>query len=147
MTRNLNLNKTMIILRGLPGSGKSTFAKLLEIMNGVGMDGSRRVIVCCADDYMVDKAGNYQFDPKKLGFAHQSCREKAEWCADNSVPTIVIANTNTKRDEFKDYEKIAEEHGYTVFVLTVNNMHGSKSVHNVPDESLQKMRDRFQHFL
>ena len=143
MTRNLNMNKVMIILRGLPGSGKSTFAEYLRI----DLFGGQNAVTCSADDYMIDSAGNYQFDPKKLGYAHKACQDRAANAARCNIDLIIIANTNTKRDEMKDYEKIAEKYGYTVFVLTVNNMHGSKSVHNVPDESLQKMRDRFQHFL
>lgn len=142
MTRNLNMNKVMIILRGLPGSGKSTFAEWL-------VDGNRYggTTICCADEWMVNSGGIYQFDPKKLGFCHKKAQEQAEHCCGEGYHTVIIANTNTKRDEMKPYLDIAEKYGYTVFVLTVNNMHGSKSVHNVPDESLQKMRDRFQHFL
>jgi predicted kinase len=139
MTRNLNYNKVMVILRGIPGCGKSTFGEFLS--------SATLAWRCSADTYMVDKAGNYQFDPKKLGYCHEQCRSSAETGCANGNPLVVIENTNTKMDEMKPYLRIAETYGYMVFVLTVNNIHGSKDIHSVPDASKDAMKQRFQHFL
>ena len=38
---------------------------------------------------------------------------------------------------------MAERFGAKVITLIVENRHGNKSVHNVPDETMVKMRERF----
>lgn len=144
MTRNLNYNRVMVILRGIPGCGKSTFGAFLFFIDCAAKDDPVR---CSADQWMVDKTGNYQFDPKKLGYCHKMCQESAENACKMNIPLVIIENTNTKMDEMKPYLKIAETYGYMVFVLTVNNIHGCKDIHNVPDASKDAMRQRFQHFL
>jgi hypothetical protein len=44
----------------------------------------------------------------------------------------------------EDYYKLAEQYGYKVVSLIVENRHGNKNIHNVPDETLEKMESRFQ---
>ena len=44
----------------------------------------------------------------------------------------------------KDYFDLASTYGYRVVSLIVENRHGSKNVHNVPEETLEKMRNRFE---
>ena len=44
----------------------------------------------------------------------------------------------------KPYYELAEKYGYAVFSLIVENRHGGKNVHNVPEETLEKMRNRFE---
>ena len=45
----------LFLVRGLPGSGKSSFA--IHIWN--------EYAVCEADKFFYDKEGNYNFDPSK----------------------------------------------------------------------------------
>ena len=59
------------------------------------------------------------------------------------VEKIVLANTFTQEWEFKDYYELAEQYGYRVHSLIVENRHGNKSIHNVPDATLGNMRNRF----
>ena len=57
-------DKILYIVRGIPGSGKSTFAKRLVIHD---------FLVCEADKYFVDKeTGEYNFDFTKIKDAHNS---------------------------------------------------------------------------
>ena len=42
------------------------------------------------------------------------------------------------------YFKLAEKYGYTVFSVIVENRHGGKNEHGVPEEKVQVMKDRFQ---
>ena len=64
----MSSKKIIYIIRGLPGSGKTTLAHNLV---------SRH---CCvaADDFMVDENGDYAFDASKLGECHRRCTEAVE---------------------------------------------------------------------
>jgi hypothetical protein len=42
------------------------------------------------------------------------------------------------------YVEMAKEWGYTVFTIVVENRHGGKNVHGVPDDKLEIMRNRFE---
>ena len=60
------------------------------------------------------------------------------------APRIVVSNTFTQEWEMKPYYELAEKHGYRVYSLIVENRHGGVNEHGVPEESLQKMEDRFE---
>ena len=133
--------KILYIVRGVPGSGKSTFAKTL----------TNDYSICEADQYFVDiETGEYKFNFDELKNAHQWCRDKVEIrMKDNQVnyqfyPTIVVSNTFTQEWEMEPYFKLAEKYGYTVFSVIVENRHGGKNEHGVPEEKFQVMKDRFQ---
>jgi hypothetical protein len=44
----------------------------------------------------------------------------------------------------KSYFDIAEKYGYRVHSIIVENRHGNKSVHDVPDATMGNMLNRFQ---
>lgn len=128
--------KELFLLRGLPGSGKSTLAAQLG--------GS----LVEADRYFMDY-GEYKFDASKLKEAHAWCREEVrKWMeVDNAgynVDRIVVSNTFTQEWEMKPYYELAEKYGYRVHSIVVENRHGGKNVHNVPDEAIDRMRKRFE---
>ena len=132
--------KILTLVRGLPGSGKSTFANTI----------TNEFSVCEADKFFYDKEGNYNFDATKLTDAHQWCREQVEIrMKDNGVnpqfyPEIVVSNTFTQEWEMQAYYDLAKSWGYTVFSLIVENRHGGVNEHGVPEEVLTKMKDRFE---
>jgi NEDD4-binding protein 2 len=135
--KETNMSKVLIILRGLPGSGKSSFAKYMFSNN-----------VFEADQYFYDENGNYNFDASKLHAAHLDCQKRVEELMKMSDTTqygdeIVVSNTSTTEKELEPYLKLAEKYDYKVVSLIVENRHGNKSVHNVPDETMEKMRKRF----
>lgn len=134
------MTKHLYIVRGLPGSGKSTFAKTL-----VGSD----FLVCEADKYfMVD--GEYKFDATKLKEAHEFCRNMVETYMKDSLANdqfyrqIAVSNTFTQEWEMQPYFDLAEKYGYTVFTVIVENRHGGKNIHGVPQEALDRMKNRFE---
>jgi adenylate kinase len=124
------------MLRSVPGAGKSTVAD--EIAKGYG-DAS---IICCADDYhMVD--GEYKWKLENQGYAHKSCQDKCKRLMETNAERIIVANTSTTVKEMKPYLDMAADFGYMVFSLVVENRHGGKDVHNVPEASLEAMEKRF----
>jgi len=128
----------LILLRGLPGAGKSTVAQL--IMTGGGM--TDKVIE--ADSYFYDHMNNYNFDPSKLPAAHNYCKTMVTDYMKMMKPKIVVANTLTQEWEMLPYYELAEQYGYRVHTLIVENRHGNESIHNVPAVSIGNMLHRFQ---
>jgi predicted kinase len=57
---------------------------------------------------------------------------------------IAVSNTFTQEWEMEHYMELAKKYGYTVFTLVVENRHGGKNIHNVPEEIIEKMKQRFE---
>jgi predicted kinase len=126
----MNSMKCLILLRGLPGSGKSTFAKTL---GGIHVE---------ADHYFM-KDGEYKFDASKLKQAHEHCRTSTEgWMMEGY--NIVVSNTFTQEWEMEPYFGLAKDYGYRVVCLIVENRHGGVNEHGVPADKLEAMKDRFE---
>ena len=45
------------------------------------------------------------------------------------------------------YFDLAKKYGYTVFTIIVENRHGGKNVHNVPENVIESMKNRFEYKL
>ena len=129
------MKKELVLLRGLPGSGKSTVGLLIT---------KNPLHVLSADDYFTDENGKYNFDINKIKLAHDDCKERCENLMKNDTETIVVANTFTQEWEMKNYQDLAEKYSYRIHFLIAENRHGSTNIHNVPTETLDKMRYRFE---
>jgi predicted kinase len=132
--------KILTLVRGLPGSGKSTFANTI----------TNEFSVCEADKFFYDKEGNYNFDSSKIKLAHVWCFNQVRIrMEDNKLnpqfyPEIVVSNTFTQEWEMEKYYELAEEYGYKVFSIIVENRHGGINQHGVPAEKLEQMKNRFE---
>ena len=130
----------LILLRGLPGSGKSTLGEI--ILHSFKSNNEKMVI--SADDFFIDTNGNYNFDGSKLKEAHNDCLLRCVDRMKNEIVKIVVANTFTQEWEMEKYFEIAERYKYRVHTLVVENRHGGENIHGVPEDKLQQMKDRFQ---
>lgn len=126
--------KTLILVRGLPGAGKTTFG---EYIAGNGVQ------VYSADDFF-EVGGEYIFDASKLSDAHAYCKDRTLLAMLTGNETIIVANTFTTQKEMQPYLDMAETHGYRVFSVIVENRHGNASIHNVPNQTVEKMKARFE---
>lgn len=117
----------LILVRGLPGSGKSTVARQFD---GVHIE---------ADEYFMIN-GEYRFDHTKLKQAHEWCQEKTREALKSRF-TAVVSNTFTTLKELRPYFDIAAEFGILPNVIVAQGNFGS--VHGVPEETLAKMKARF----
>jgi predicted ABC-type ATPase len=128
-------NKTLWIVRGLAGSGKTTVANLLS----AGLRVS--TITVSADDYFCS-GGEYKFDRTKLGEAHKSCQNQVASAMDCGKCNIIIHNTFSQRWEFEPYEELAKANGYNIFIIECQNDFGSE--HDVPRETITRMSERWE---
>lgn len=124
--------KTLVLIRGIAGSGKSTFAQLLDCP------------VFEADMFFVNSQGVYNFDFTKIKDAHAWCQEMVEDHMFNQHEKIAVSNTFTQEWEMKSYYDMAKTYGYKVFSIIVENRHGGENVHGVPVDKLEVMKNRFE---
>jgi predicted kinase len=132
----------VIILRGLPGSGKSSFAKVIE------EEAPKDTAIVSADNYFY-KGGIYTFDPTKIGEAHEQCR-KAFASAIDKKKIVIVDNTNTQFWEFSYYWSVGLPYGHVRVVSLFDGGRtdaqlAQRTRHGVPVEKIQEMRDRFEH--
>jgi predicted kinase len=123
--------KTLYLVRGLPGAGKSTLAASLGGMHYE------------ADMYFINNEGQYKWDGMQIGEAHAWCQRNAAIAMACGVSKIVVSNTFTTEKELKPYLDLAKKHNYRTTTIIVENRNDTKSVHNVPVEAIEKMRERF----
>lgn len=123
----------VIIMRGLPGSGKTTWVR----DNAPG-----DAIIVSADTYFMQN-GRYQFDPSKIAEAHNDClRRFVAALQERTSPTIVVDNTNLRVTEIAPYYRLAEAFGYTPIVVWVHqhpDACANRNIHNVPRDAILKM--------
>jgi predicted kinase len=133
------MGKNLYIVRGLPGSGKSTFARSI----------AKPYQIFEADQYFMKK-GKYKFDAKKLKEAHDNCRQRVVRRMRKNLfnstlfRTIVVSNTFTQDWEMKFYRCVGKRYGYKVHTIVVENRHKGVNVHGVPEDKLQVMENRFE---
>ena len=125
------MEKHLFLLRGLPGAGKSTLAKSI---GGAHFE---------ADMFFMEN-GEYKFDATKLKDAHNWCRHSVMDTMKAGKPKVIVSNTFTQEWEMDAYYLLAKELGYTVFSLIVENRHDGVNEHGVPQEALDRMKNRFE---
>lgn len=128
----------LILLRGLPGSGKTTLGNI--ILKNFLTD---QPDVLSADDFFINEDGAYVFDATKLKEAHNDCLLRCANKMKNQIFRIVVANTFTQEWEMEKYYEIAERYNYRVHSIIVENRHNGENIHGVPSEKLEQMKNRF----
>lgn len=163
--------KKLLIMRGLPGSGKSYTARQLAGDKGV---------VYSTDEYFITQIGDdrtkYTFKPTFLADAHKWNLLRAQRAIDKmfneeSLGPVVIDNTNTQAWESHKYVLFASSYGIEVDIVEPTSdwwkeirpllgdkksnrdklkkwavFLSEKNTHEVPAFSIEKMMWRWEEF-
>lgn len=138
------------IMRGIPGSGKSTVAeKILRSSLGDGPGGFLiRGRIHSTDSYFYNEYSEYKFDPSRLGEFHAANLQAFKESLAKGLPVVICDNTNTQRWEYQKYLDAAEEAGYIVSIVTLPHppveVAAERNSHGVPAEVIQRMLDRWE---
>jgi len=130
--------KDLILVRGVPGAGKSIIADIIK-------HGRADRYMIATDDYFTDRSGNYNFDGSKLIENHAKCRDAVEFAMnDDYYKVIIVHNTFTEEWTMEPYFDLAKKHNCKVHTIIVENRHGSASTHDVPQHSVDRMKEQIQ---
>lgn len=128
--------KNLYIIRGLPGSGKSTFAKTLaDAINAVHFE---------EDMYLTERDGTYFWSEERFNRAICVCHNETHKAMRMGRLNIVVSNVFEDAEQLKVYQNFADEFGYRVTYLIAENRRGGVNVHNVPQDALDDIRNRFE---
>ncbi|XP_076779953.1 NEDD4-binding protein 2-like 1 isoform X2 [Arvicanthis niloticus] len=105
--RRHSFRKHLYLLRGLPGSGKTTLARQLQ-------HDYPRALIFSTDDFFSREDGAYEFNPNFLEEAHEWNQKRARKAMRNGISPIIIDNTNLHAWEMKPYAVMALENNYEV---------------------------------
>ncbi|WP_244934656.1 AAA family ATPase [Leptospira vanthielii] len=133
---SIQIKKTLLALRGIPGSGKTTLANTISLSNGAP--------IFSIDSYFENESGEYNFEYQKNHLAYKECESKTKEALQEGIPFVIVDNTFTLDWELEPYERLANEFGYLFFVVTVENRHGGKNIHQIPEEQIEKMKAKYR---
>lgn len=133
----------VIIMRGIPGSGKSTWAK-----DFIAAQQSKDWLVVSADHYHM-VGSTYRYDPKNAGAAHAQClrnfmtavMERGNYTG-SDIDGVIVDNTNTTAWEIAPYYALSLAFQCDVKIVRVHcplETALPRNVHDVPAARVWQM--------
>jgi predicted kinase len=141
---------SLLVVRGLPGAGKTTFAEALANE------------VFSADDFFCDNEGAYHFDGARLKEAHEFCFRRAQEAVlrakydrrANGMPddpwVIAVANVFARKEDIQPYASLARRESVRFWSVDLfdQNMTDERLArstwHGVPVETIARTRAKWE---
>ncbi len=144
-TGMLRIEKVLLVLRGVPGAGKSSvtqavsqhllgkFGPAWRALGGVAegatgkqgapMDQWRDTpplwVVASADNFFLSADGEYRFDASRLKDAHDWCKQVVNTALRCGVAVVIVDNTCTRLFEYAHYLSEAARQAYGTRVVEI----------------------------
>lgn len=134
----MNMSNLAYIMRGVPGSGKSTVANYLAGSEGV---------IHSTDDYFIVH-GEYKYESARLYEYHRKNLAAFRDSISKAVPVVICDNTNIKYSDYKEYVEAAKEADYIVAIVVMPHpdpaVAADRSTHNVPEQAIKRMMEEWE---
>ena len=155
LTGHTNL---LLLIRGLPGCGKSTLAKSIAIQYFQSINTITHTndinkmsddLISEADKYFIDEEGHYEFDSTLLTAAHQWAYEQIEKGMNENKKLLITSNTFTEAWELYTYIAAVSKHKYSLYVIDLNSTShtdqalANRTIHGVKEGKIKQMRTRY----
>ena len=141
-------NLCFLVMRGLPGSGKSYVSKRLQkLMQNEG----HQTIRICTDEILEMCEGDYLWEGRKMPLYHGIAKDMANNALCKNVPIVILDNTNIKKKDYFYYMEVAALNGYSTHTFVVGDFDEraiqnsiKRNSHSVPEEAIRRMAKDFQ---
>ena len=154
-TSEKTFQKTVVINRAIPGSGKTTISRCIkETLESRGIT----VSIHSTDDYFLTETRAYQFDLYKLAENHAKNLQSFQQAIDRRTDLVICDNTNLAPWEADPYATYARAHHYQIIIinyvprelvkhLAVQQVTNEKmDAHNIPEKELVEMMKRYHKY-
>lgn len=135
----------LILIRGIPGAGKTTFAETII----QALDSESQIYASRLgewehfenDMWQVDGQGKYDWQADRVPYACAACFRAAK-SAIRDGRNVIVSNTFTKHSDYREYLQLAKDYDCKLTVLTVEGDHGS--IHSIPEDKMDYFRQRMK---
>jgi len=147
----MNIKKTVIINRAVPGSGKTTISNsIIQTLKKYDLD----ITIHSTDEYFMVN-GKYIFSLDKLNSFHHENMESFRQSLEEDKLIVICDNTNISPWQTKPYTDMAREYGCQIICITFDPREIEKHVesqivtqekphaHGVPENIILQMIDEY----
>ena len=138
------MTKQIIILRGVPGAGKSTLAQ--QIIADARTKGEKAVAFS-PDDYFTTPTGEFRFDSAQLPQAHVSCFRRFLKFLQGGAGIAIIDNANIRIFVMSPYVLASQAYGFEVKIIRLvcdPNVAAARTSRGASPQMVKEMHDRMQ---
>ena len=124
----------LYLVRGLPGSGKTALVESLRQEGDFAVSN---------DEFRLDEDGRYVYNAAMTAEVNRRCADAVELAMKRGVERIFVHCTLVRSWDLEAYRELAARFNYRVFFLVVENRHGGKNSHGVPQEVIEDKAKTF----
>jgi hypothetical protein len=148
--------KMLYVLRGLPGSGKSTYAKKrwpsmrADRFLWDGEDKHAQPVCVSIDHEFTNLSGEYVWEAKRVGRCAAEANTRLVRLLHAAVPEVIVDNTHSRLWEYHLALDLAFAFGYGVEIISLfdggcsDEELFSRCTHNVPLDVITRHRERWE---